>query len=125
MYTDPYQYLGMLMGDIHRAVRLVVDTGMHAKGWTREQALQFEADAEGGKPDDQRHVAEIERYISWPGQALGYKIGQLKIRELRTAAEKQLGPKFDIKAFHDVVLMEGALPLNVLEKRVQAWVAGR
>lgn len=125
MFTDPYQYLGMLFGDMHRAVRLVVDTGMHAKGWTREQALQFEADAEGGKPDDQRHVAEIERYMSWPGQALGYKIGQLKIRELRTLAEQQLGPKFDIKGFHDVVLMEGALPLNVLEARANAWVAAQ
>lgn len=121
MYEDPYQYLGLLFGDIHRAVRLVVDTGMHAKGWTREQALQFEADAEGGTPEDQRHVAEIERYMSWPGQALGYKIGQLKIRELRTNAEKQLGPKFDIKAFHDAILMEGALPLSVLEARIKAW----
>jgi uncharacterized protein (DUF885 family) len=121
MYTDPYQYLGMLMGDIHRAVRLVVDTGMHAKGWTREQALRFEADAEGGEPEDQKHVAEIERYMSWPGQALGYKIGQLKIRELRTNAEQRLGAKFDIKAFHDIILMEGALPLAVLEARVKAW----
>jgi uncharacterized protein (DUF885 family) len=123
LYTDPYQYLGMLFGDMHRAVRLVVDTGLHTKGWTREQALQFEADAEGGTPEDQRHIAEIERYMSWPGQALGYKIGQLKIREVRAAAEKQLGPKFDIRAFHDLVLMEGALPLSVLEARVQAWAA--
>ena len=125
MYSDPYQYLGMLFGDIHRAVRLVVDTGMHAKGWTREQALQFQADAEGGTPEDQRHVAEIERYMAWPGQALGYKVGQLKIRELRTLAEKQLGPKFDIKEFHDQILMEGALPLSVLEGRVKAWAASR
>lgn len=123
LYADPYQYLGMLFGDMHRAVRLVVDTGLHAKGWTREQALQFEADAEGGTPEDQKHVAEIERYMSWPGQALGYKIGQLKIREVRAAAEKQLGPKFDIRAFHDTVLMEGALPLAVLEAHLKAWAA--
>jgi uncharacterized protein (DUF885 family) len=120
MYADPYQYLGMLFGDMHRAVRLVVDTGLHAKGWTREQALQYGAEAEGGKPEVQ--IAEIERYMSWPGQALGYKIGQMKIRELRTLAEHQLGPKFDIKAFHDQVLMEGALPLAVLEARIRAWV---
>lgn len=123
LYQDPYQYLGMLFGDMHRAVRLVVDTGLHAKGWTREQALQFEADAEGGDPEDQKHVAEIERYMSWPGQALGYKIGQLKIREIRAAAEKRLGPKFDIRGFHDAVLMEGALPLSVLEAHVKAWAS--
>jgi uncharacterized protein (DUF885 family) len=118
LYADPYQYLGMLYGDMHRAVRLVVDTGMHAKGWTREQAMDFGRDAEGELPN---LVSETERYMAWPGQALGYKIGQLKIRELRAAAEKQLGPKFDIRAFHDLVLMEGALPLSVLEARVQAW----
>ncbi|SDR77311.1 DUF885 domain-containing protein [Opitutus sp. GAS368] len=120
MYADPYQYLGMLFGDMHRAVRLVVDTGLHAKGWTREQALQYGAEAEGGKPEVQ--IAEIERYMSWPGQALGYKMGQLKIRELRTLAEKQLGPKFDIKEFHDQILMEGALPLAVLEARIKVWI---
>jgi len=120
LYTDPYQYLGMLFGDMHRAVRLVVDTGLHAKGWTREQALQYGAEAEGGKPEVQ--VAEIERYMAWPGQALGYKAGQLKIRELRARAEKQLGPKFDLPAFHDQILMEGALPLAVLDAHVQAWI---
>jgi uncharacterized protein (DUF885 family) len=125
MYRDPYQYLGMLFGDIHRAVRLVVDTGMHAKGWTREQALRYSADCEGGDPEDQKYVAEVERYMAWPGQALGYKMGQLKIREIRTAAEKQLGSKFDIRAFHDAILMEGALPLAVLETRMKAWAAAR
>ena len=125
MFSDPYQYLGMLFGDMHRAVRLVVDTGLHAKGWTREQALQYSADAEGGAPTDQRHVAEIERYMAIPGQALGYKIGQLKIRELRTRAEAKLGPKFDIKEFHDQVLMPGALPLSVLEAHINAWIAAR
>ncbi len=125
LYTNPYQYLGMLFGDMHRAVRLVVDTGLHTKGWTREQALQFEAEAEGGSPEEQRHVAEIERYMAWPGQALGYKIGQLKIRELRAAAEGQRGARFDIKAFHDAVLMEGALPLSVLEARIKDWAAAK
>lgn len=125
MFTDPYQYLGMLFGDMHRAVRLVVDTGLHAKDWTREQALQYSADNEGGTPTDQRHVAEIERYMAWPGQALGYKIGQLKIRELRTRAETRLGPKFDLKDFHDQVLMPGALPLSVLEGHIDNWIAAR
>ncbi|MES1195291.1 MAG: DUF885 domain-containing protein, partial [Opitutus sp.] len=120
LYTDPYQYLGMLFGDMHRAVRLVVDTGLHAKGWTREQALNYGAENEGGKPEVQ--VAEIERYMSWPGQALGYKIGQLKIRELRNRAEKQMGAKFGLPAFHDRILMEGALPLAVLDAHVQEWI---
>ena len=120
MYADPYQYLGMLLGDMHRAIRLVVDTGLHAKGWTREQALAYGAENEGGPPEKQ--IAEIERYMAAPGQALGYKIGQLKIRELRTLAEQQLGAKFDLRAFHDQILMEGALPLAVLETRVKAWI---
>jgi uncharacterized protein (DUF885 family) len=121
LYNDPYQYLGMLFGDMHRAVRLVVDTGLHAKGWTREQALQYGAEAEGGKTEVQ--VAEIERYMAWPGQALGYKIGQLKIRELRNWSEKQWGENFDLPAFHDRVLMEGALPLAVLEEHIKSWAA--
>ncbi|HEX2859998.1 MAG TPA: DUF885 domain-containing protein, partial [Lacunisphaera sp.] len=122
LYTDPYQYYGMLLGDMQRAVRLVVDTGLHAKGWSREQALAFAAANEGGSPD--AHVAKIERYMAFPGQALGYKIGQLKFLELRSAAEKQLGTRFDVRAFHDVVLSEGALPLAVLETRVLQWAAG-
>ena len=121
MYADPYQYLGMLLGDMHRAIRLVVDTGIHAKGWTREQALAYGAENEGGSPEKQ--IAEIERYMAAPGQALGYKIGQLKIRELRTLAEQQLGAKFDLRAFHDEILMEGALPLAVLEVHVKEWIA--
>jgi uncharacterized protein (DUF885 family) len=119
MFTDPYQYLGMLFGDMHRAIRLVVDTGIHAKGWTREQAMAYGAENEGGTVERQR--AEIERYMAFPGQALGYKIGQLKIRELRTRGEQQLGAKFDLRAFHDEVLTEGALPLAVLEAHLQAW----
>jgi uncharacterized protein (DUF885 family) len=121
MYSDPYQYFGMLLGDIHRAVRLVVDTGLHAKGWTRQQALEYQSEQEGGNPE--RHVVDIERYMALPGQALGYKIGQLKIRELRTLAEQELGAKFNVRAFHDVILEEGALPLAVLESRVRGWIA--
>jgi uncharacterized protein (DUF885 family) len=120
LYTDPYQYLGMLFGDMHRAVRLVVDTGMHAQGWTRDQALHFSAENEGGTLD--KHVAEIERYMAWPGQALGYKIGQLKIRELRTRGEQRLGTGFDLRSFHDEVLKEGALPLAVLEAHIRDWL---
>jgi uncharacterized protein (DUF885 family) len=119
LYADPYQYFGMLIGDMQRAVRLVVDTGLHAKGWTRERALAFAAENEGGKPE--AHVAKIERYMAIPGQALSYKIGQLKILAIRADAEKQLGAKFDIRGFHDVVLMGGALPLAVLEAHVKAW----
>lgn len=121
LFTDPYQYLGMLLGDMHRAVRLVVDTGLHAKGWTREQALAYGAEQEGGTPD--RQIAEVERYMAWPGQALGYKIGQLKIRELRTLGEKQRGTKFDLPGFHDEILREGALPLAVLDAHIRAWMA--
>ncbi len=120
LYADPYQYFGMLVGDMQRAVRLVVDTGMHAKGWSREKALAFAAENEGGKPE--AHVAKIERYMAAPGQALSYKIGQLKILAIRAEAEKELGAKFDIRGFHDVVLMDGALPLSVLEAHVQDWV---
>jgi len=123
MYTDPYQYFGHLLADMHRAIRLVVDTGLHAKGWTREQALQYAAENEGGAPEDQLLVSEVERYMAFAGQALGYKIGQLKIRELRTLAEKELGAKFDIRAFHDEVLMEGGLPLAVLDAHIKDWVA--
>ena len=100
----------------------MVDTGIHAKGWTREQALQFADEQEGSTPTKQAEIAEIERYMAWPGQALGYKIGQLKIRELRTLAEQKLGAKFDLRAFHDEVLMEGALPLAVLETRIKGWI---
>lgn len=120
VYTDPYQYFGMLLGDMHRAIRLVVDTGMHAKGWTREQALAYGAENEGGSPE--RQVAEIERYMAWPGQALGYKIGQLKIRELRARGEEKQGAKFDLAAFHELILSDGALPLGVLEARVDVWL---
>ncbi|HEU4388404.1 MAG TPA: DUF885 domain-containing protein [Blastocatellia bacterium] len=121
LYTDPYQYFGMLNQEMHRAVRLVVDTGIHAKGWTREQAIQFSLDNEGLSKD--RIMAEVERYMAWPGQALSYKIGQLKILELRRRAEKELGKRFSIKAFHDEILRDGSLPLSILETKMANWIA--
>ncbi|MBT8187994.1 MAG: DUF885 domain-containing protein [Croceitalea sp.] len=120
LYDDPYQYFGMLSMEMHRAIRLVVDTGLHAKGWTREQAIAYslenEADSEAGI------IAEIERYIATPGQALSYKLGQLKIRELRTKAEKSLGDAFNVKDFHDQVLNSGSLPLLLLESKIDKWI---
>jgi uncharacterized protein (DUF885 family) len=120
-YTDPYQKFGYLSGQMWRAVRLVVDTGMHSMGWTREQAIQY-FEENTGLPG-LLATSETDRYIVWPGQALAYKTGQLKIRELRTRAEKELGDRFDIRAFHDVILDNGALPLDLLETRVNAWIA--
>ncbi len=120
LFSDPYQYLGLPLGDMHRAIRLVVDTGIHAKGWTREQALAYTAENEGGTEEHNR--AEVERYMAWPGQALGYKMGQLKIRDLRARSEYQLGAKFDVADFHDQVLMEGSLPLAVLEAHIKTWL---
>lgn len=121
LYKDPYSKFGQLTYEMWRAIRLVVDTGMHSMGWSRDQAIQFFKDNTG--KTDQDIIVEIDRYIVWPGQAVAYKIGQLKIRELRTLAEKDLGAKFDKRKFHDVVLQNGAVPLNVLEPRVKAWIA--
>jgi uncharacterized protein (DUF885 family) len=120
LYKDPYSKFGQLTYEMWRAVRLVVDTGMHSMGWTRAQAIQFFTDNTG--KTDQDISVEVDRYIVWPGQALAYKLGQLKIRELRGRAEKSLGAKFDVRAFHDEVLGQGALPLNVLEERVTMWI---
>ena len=120
-YKDPYSKFGQLTYEMWRAVRLVVDTGLHSMGWTRDQAIDFFR-ANAAKTD-QDIIVEVDRYIVWPGQALGYKMGQLKIRELRTNGEHQLGPRFDIRQFHDVVLGQGAVPLDVLERQVKAWVA--
>lgn len=121
LYTDPYSYFGMLTAEMHRAIRLVVDAGMHSQGWTREQAMQYSRDHEAAS--EQNIESEIERYMSGPGQALSYKMGQLKILELRAKAEKELGDKFDIKEFHNQVLDSGSLPLSTLEDIINAWIA--
>jgi uncharacterized protein (DUF885 family) len=120
-YTDPYSKFGYLSAQMWRAVRLVVDTGIHSEGWMRDQAIQY-FEENTGQPH-LNAVVEIDRYIVWPGQALGYKIGQLKILELRHDAQEKLGNRFDIRKFHDAVLDQGALPLDILEKQVDAWVA--
>jgi uncharacterized protein (DUF885 family) len=123
MQTDPYQRYGGLDDEMLRAMRLVVDTGIHAKGWTRDQAIKFMLDNSAmGRTDA---TAEVERYIAIPGQALAYKVGQLKILELRARAEQALGPRFDIRGFHEQVLMTGALPLTVLERKVDDWIAAQ
>ncbi|MEN9684848.1 MAG: hypothetical protein RLZZ28_634 [Bacteroidota bacterium] len=121
LYTNPYQYMGALGDDMHRAIRLVVDVGMHAKGMTREEAIQYSLDNE--QLSEEGAIAEIERYMVIPAQALGYKSGALKIRELRTRYEQQLGESFNIAAFHDNILKDGSLPLNILELKMDKWAA--
>ncbi|AOS44418.1 hypothetical protein Verru16b_01480 [Lacunisphaera limnophila] len=122
-YADPYQDFGRLSDELLRAVRLVVDTGVHAKGWTRQQVLDyFGANTAASAVET---LAETNRYIVWPGQATGYKVGMLKILELREQAKAELGAKFDLRAYHDLVLKNGALPLNLLEENVRAWIAAR
>ena len=120
-YQDPWSDYGRLEADTWRAIRLVVDTGVHSMHWTRQQMLDYFR--EHSSMDDTNIQAEVDRYVAWPGQALGYKIGQLKILELRSKAQTALGPKFDIRAFHDQVLDSGALPLDALEQRINSWVA--
>jgi uncharacterized protein (DUF885 family) len=120
LYTDPYQYFGMLNNEMHRAIRLVVDAGLHSKGWTREKAIQYSLNHEA--ESEINIINEIERYMALPAQALSYKIGQLKILELRTKAEKALGNKFDIRKFHNIILESGCLPLELLEKKVDLWI---
>ena len=123
VYTDPYQYFGYLDSQLFRAIRLVVDTGIHSKGWTRDQTIQYILDnSSRGRTNA---TAETERYIAIPGQALAYKIGQLKISELRARAEQALGPRFDIRDFHEQVLMSGALPLAILETKIDRWIASK
>ncbi|GAC1302022.1 MAG: DUF885 domain-containing protein [Steroidobacteraceae bacterium] len=123
LYTDPYAKFGQLTYDMWRAVRLVVDTGIHSAGWSRQQAVEFFM---ANAPKSELDITnEIDRYIAWPGQALAYKIGQLKIVELRDAAQQALGAGFDIREFHDVVLSTGAVPLSVLEATVRGWMDGK
>jgi uncharacterized protein (DUF885 family) len=121
LYKDPYSKFGQLSAEILRAIRLVVDTGLHTKGWTRQQAIDYMR-SNSAKPEHDIEV-EIDRYMVWPGGAVVYKIGELKIKELRAYAEKELGPKFDIRSFHDHVLGSGQLPLALLEKSIKEWVA--
>jgi uncharacterized protein (DUF885 family) len=123
VYSDPYQYFGYLDSQLFRAIRLVVDTGIHSKGWTRDQTIQYILD--NSSRGRSNATAETERYIAIPGQALAYKIGQLKISELRARAERELGPRFDIRGFHEQVLMSGSLPLAVLEAKIDRWIAAR
>jgi uncharacterized protein (DUF885 family) len=120
-YQDPYSDYGRLNDEMLRAIRLVVDTGLHHKRWTRDQVVQFFRDHSA--IDEVEIQSETDRYIVWPGQALAYKIGQLKILELRERAQRELGAKFDIRAFHDVVLGSGALPMDELVKSIDAWIA--
>ena len=123
LYKDPYSKFGQLTYEMWRAVRLVVDTGMHSMGWTRQQSIDYFRENTG--KTDQDITVEVDRYIVWPGQALAYKLGQLKIRELRGRAEKELGNRFDVRAFHDAVLEQGAVPLSFLETHMDAWIAAR
>jgi uncharacterized protein (DUF885 family) len=122
-YQDPVSDYGRLSSELFRAVRLVVDTGIHAKGWSREQVVEFMR--KSGAVDEPTIQSETDRYISWPAQALSYKLGQLKIRELRDRAQKELGSKFDIRKFHDEILDGGTLPLDLLEARTEKWIAAQ
>ncbi|NMP02270.1 DUF885 domain-containing protein [Pseudoalteromonas arctica] len=120
LFTDPYMWYGRLSDEQLRAMRLVLDTGFHAKGWTRQQGIDYMlANSSMAKSDV---IAEVERYIAWPGQALSYKLGQFKIQELRDFSKKELGNKFDIKAFHTQILIDGALPMPILEEKIKRWV---
>ncbi|MCG8433978.1 MAG: DUF885 domain-containing protein, partial [Gammaproteobacteria bacterium] len=123
VYTDPYQYFGALNAELWRAIRLVVDTGLHYKGWSREDVLDYMYENSAVK--EARAVSEAERYIAIPSQALAYKVGQLKIREIRDNAEAALGDRFDVRKFHTQILEDGALPLNVLEAKIDRWVASQ
>ncbi len=120
-YTDPYSNFGRLTYEMWRACRLVVDTGLHAMGWTRQQAMDYLAQHTALPLHEIR--TETDRYISWPGQALAYKLGELKIKELRRRAEEALAERFDVREFHDAVLANGSVPLPVLEESIESFVA--
>jgi uncharacterized protein (DUF885 family) len=121
MFTDPYDDFGRLSYEMWRAMRLVVDTGMHALGWSRQQAIDYMLANSALSPANIER--EVDRYIAWPGQALAYKLGELKIRALREEAERTLGDRFDIRTFHDALLLSGAVPLDVMEAQVRRWMA--
>ena len=121
LYEDPNYYLGHLSDELLRAVRLVTDTGLHTKGWTREQSIKYMMDMQGYSENESRRATE--RYMAWPGQALAYKIGSLKIQELRERARVKLGAKFSLKDFHDQILSDGAMPLVLLEAKIDNWIA--
>jgi uncharacterized protein (DUF885 family) len=123
VYTDPYQYFGSLNAELWRSIRLVVDTGIHAKGWSRQQVLDYMY--ENSAVAEARAVSEAERFMAIPGQALAYKIGQLRIRAIRDRAEERLGDKFNVKAFHTEVLRDGAMPLSMLEAKIDRWVGSQ
>jgi uncharacterized protein (DUF885 family) len=123
VYTDPYDYFGYLQNELWRAIRLVTDTGLHSKGWSRDQVIKYMRD--NSAESETQSIAEAERYIAWPGQALAYKIGELKIQELRDKAEKELGGKFDVREFHAEVLRDGSVPLDVLEQKIDRWIASK
>ena len=120
-YSDPYSRFGQLTYEMWRACRLVVDTGMHAFGWSRQQAIDYMKDNTAKTEND--IIVEIDLYIVWPGQALAYKMGELKIKALRAKAMKELGDRFDVRKFHNAVLDDGPLPLDLLESRINVWIA--
>ncbi|WP_425508229.1 DUF885 domain-containing protein [Tahibacter soli] len=123
VYTDPYNYFGYLQNELWRAIRLVVDTGLHSKGWTREQVIKYMLD--NSAESETQSIAEAERYMAIPAQALAYKIGELKIQEVRKRAEKALGKRFDIREFHAEVLKDGSIPLSVLDAKIDRWIAAK
>jgi len=123
VYADPYNYFGYLQNELWRGIRLVVDTGLHSKGWSREQVIKYMLN--NSAESETQSTAEAERYIAWPGQALAYKIGELKIKSLRKKAETELGAKFDIREFHAEVLKDGSVPLDVLEAKIERWIAAK
>jgi uncharacterized protein (DUF885 family) len=123
VYEDPYDYFGYLQNELWRAIRLVTDTGLHNKGWTREQVIKYMLD--NSAESETQSTAEAERYIAWPSQALAYKIGELKIQELKRRAQTALGAKFDPRTFHAEVLKDGAVPLDVLEAKIDRWIVAQ